>query len=138
VKLKVDLIPDGMTIGAGPEFDENDIVIVNVTNRGDAATMITNLVLLEMPSWWAYWQLRPTKSYMIANPQLKGYPPNVPYDLQSAKTWTGAIRRRPDIIPNLQTGNFYVGVYASHRDRPYLKRIPEKKDRFPPGTKKLD
>lgn len=35
VKLKMNLIPDGLIIGGSPEFDEKDLIIVNVTNRGD-------------------------------------------------------------------------------------------------------
>ena len=65
VKLALNLIPDGMTIGGGPDVDEKDIIILNVTNRGDGSTMVTNMVLLEMTSWWQRWRMRPTKSYVI-------------------------------------------------------------------------
>jgi hypothetical protein len=137
-KLRVSLISDGIIIGGGPGVDETDLVIVTVINRGDAPTMVTNLCLFEMPSWWRRWRFRPIKSYVIPNPQLKGYPPNVPSDLEPAKKWTGALRQRPDVIPDMRTGSFYVGLYASHRDRPYLKRVPKKKDPLPAGTRKLD
>ena len=46
-RLRITLIPDGMTIGAGPRFDETDLIIVTVTNRGEAPTMITNLLVFE-------------------------------------------------------------------------------------------
>lgn len=131
VKLKMNLIPDGLIIGGSPEFDEKDLIIVNVTNRGDAPTMITNLALLEMTTLWERWRLRPRKSYIVPNPQLKGYPPNIPFDLEPAKKWTGVVRKRTDVIPNLHTGTFYIGVYASHRDRPYLSVIPKAKDKLP-------
>ena len=52
VKIKLRLIPEGMTIGGGPELDETDLVLLYVTNRGDAPTMVTNMVLFEIPSWW--------------------------------------------------------------------------------------
>jgi hypothetical protein len=133
VKLKISLIPDGVVIGGGPEFDERDIIIVSVTNRGDASTMITGLHLFEIPSWWRLWRFRPTHCYLVANPQLKGYPPNVPSELLPAKAWHGAIRNQPDDPLDVRTGNFYAGIYASHRDRPYLKHIPKKKDQVPPG-----
>ena len=41
------------------------------------------------------------------------------------------------MIPDMHTGKFYTGVYASHRDRPYLVRIPKKKAALPEGTKEL-
>jgi hypothetical protein len=149
VKLKLNLVPKGLTIGAGPEFDERDLTILYVTNRGDADTTITNMVLFERARWWQgrplYWPLSLKwlntpwgKHYEIAHPQLKGYPPNVPSTLEPSKRWTGAIRydARRDIIPDLHTGYFYTGVVASHRDRPYLKRIP-KGDGLPEGTQQL-
>ena len=127
-----------MTIGGGPDVDEKDIIILNVTNRGDGSTMVTNMVLLEMTSWWQRWRMRPTKSYVIPNPQLKGYPLNVPSDLEPSKRWTGVIRKRSDVIPDLHTGNFYAGNYCSHRNQPYLKRIPKTRTKLPRDTKQLD
>jgi hypothetical protein len=137
VKLNLNLIPDGVTLGGSPEFEERDLVLLTVTNRGDAPTVITNMVLFEMTWAWRRWRMRPSKSYVIPNPQLKGYPPNVPADLQPSKSWRGAIRKRPDMGINLHDGRHYTGVYASHRDRPYLVRIPKKKTQLPEGTKAI-
>jgi hypothetical protein len=95
------------------------------------------MVLFEMTSWWQWWRMRPKASYVITNPQHLGYPPNIPSDLEPSKRWTGIIRKREDIISDLRTGNFYTGIYTSHRDQPYLKRIPKKKETLPEGTKAL-
>jgi hypothetical protein len=137
VRLKLSLMADGMTIGGDPRFEEKDLVILTVTNRGDAPTTVENMVLFEITSLWQLWRIRPAKSYVIASPQLKGYPPNVPGNLEPAKKWTGAIRRQPDRISDLHTGVFYVGIYASHRDRPYLMRIPKAKNKLPKGTEAI-
>ena len=94
VKLKLNVIADGVTIGAGPEFDERDLIVLTVTNRGDASTVITNMILFEIASPWQRWRVKPTKSYVITNPQPKGYPRNVPSDLEPSKRWTGSIRKR--------------------------------------------
>jgi len=112
--------------------------------------MITNMVLLEIGSWWRLmlfnltssaswwrWKVQPERSYAIANPQLKGYPHNVPSTLEPSNRWTGVIRQRPDIIPDIHTGDFYTGIYASDRDRPYLIRIPKRQDKLPEGTTTL-
>jgi hypothetical protein len=136
-KLKLSLIPDGVIIGGGPELDEKDLIILYVTNRGGSATVITTMVLFEITSWWQLWRLRPKKSYVIPNPQVKGYPQSVPSDLEPSKRWTGLIRRRPDLKINPRDGNHYVGIYASHRDRPYLMRIPQAWDKLPEGTTEL-
>jgi hypothetical protein len=123
-RLKINLIPDGMTIGGGEEFDEKDLVIVNVTNRGKIPILITNLTLWEMPTWWSRRRRRPTRTMVVTNPQLKGYPRNVPSELAPAHIWTGVVRSRPDVVPNLRDGKFYVGVSTSYHDRPFLVHIP--------------
>ncbi|MGB8276471.1 MAG: hypothetical protein WCF20_00820 [Methylovirgula sp.] len=126
VRLHLSLIPNGVTIGAGPESDEDGLIILTVTNRGTAPTMITRMVVLEFTSSWQRLRLRPKQSAIIPNPQLKGYPPNTPSELAPAKNWTGVIRtKRPD-VPNFTTGNWYAGVYVSTRNQPYLKRIPKR------------
>jgi hypothetical protein len=117
VKLKMSLVPDGMVVGGDPRFDEREIIIISVTNRGDAPTMIANLILMEMPTWWSRLGRQSTRSFIIPNPQLKGYPANIPFDLAPAKSWTGVIRKRQDYIADLHTGNFYACVYASNRDK---------------------
>jgi hypothetical protein len=126
-RLKIGVIPDGLVIGGGEEFDERDLVIVNVTNRGKIPVLITNLLLFEMPTLWSRWHNRPTRSMVVTNPQLKGYPRNIPGELAPAHIWTGVIRERPDTVPELRNGNFYVGVSTSHHDKPFLMHIPRVK-----------
>ena len=115
VKLRLSIMADGVIIGAGPQYDEPNLVILTVTNRGDAPTVITNMILFEFRSSLQRWRTRPSKSYVIPNPQLKGYPPNVPGDLEPSKRWTGVIRNRDDLGINLHDGRHYTGVYASNR-----------------------
>jgi hypothetical protein len=43
-RLRVSLISDGLVIGGDPEFDERDLVIVNATNVGTAATRSQTLL----------------------------------------------------------------------------------------------
>ena len=67
---------------------------------------------------------------MIPNPQPKGYPPNIPFDLAPSKSWTGVLRKRQDKVGDMHTGNFYVAVYASHRNKAYLSVIPKLKPKI--------
>jgi hypothetical protein len=136
VKLSLSLM-DGMTMGGGPDLDERNLLILTVTNRGDAPAVITNMILFEIRSPLQRWRIRPAKSYQITNPQLKGSPRNIPSDLEPSKRWTGAIRKRDDLEINLHDGRHDTGVYASNRDRPYLIRIPKKANNLPEGTKTL-
>ena len=47
-RLHLRLIADGLTIGGDPEFDEKNLIILTVTNRGKEATTITNMVVFKM------------------------------------------------------------------------------------------
>ncbi|MBS4082945.1 MAG: hypothetical protein KGZ73_05295 [Rhizobiales bacterium] len=136
-KLHLSLMVDGMTIGGGAGTDEKNLLILTVTNRGKETTVITHMVVFQMESWYQRWRIRPLKSYLIPNPQLKGYPHNIPSDVEPYKKWIGAIRDRQDIFAQLYNGTYYVGVYASHRDRPYLKLIPQRNRKLPENTESL-
>jgi len=129
VRLHLSLISDGVVIGGGPEFDEKDLIILTVTNRGTAPTMITNMTVLEYKSFWQRVRNKSSQRAVIPNPQLKGYPPNTPSELPPAKNWTGVIRKKGPDVANLTTGVWYVGVSANTRNRPYLTRIPKLKDK---------
>jgi hypothetical protein len=99
VKLRLSLIPDGVVLGGDPKFDERDIIIVSVTNCGDAPTMITGLHFFEYPSRWAYWRNRPSRRYLVPHPELKGYPPNIPQELARARTGQERSASDPISIP---------------------------------------
>lgn len=122
-KLHVILVPDGEVVG-GPN-EEKDLLIVYVVNRGTTATTMEGLFLLEFESLWSRWRQRPKRSFVVPNPQIKGYQPNLPSQLELNQRWTGVVRKA--ILGfDVQTGDFYVGVAASHAKRLILKHIPRK------------
>jgi hypothetical protein len=125
-RLRIAVIPEGMTVGGGPEVDEAGLILVTVTNRGDAATMITNLLVLEFGNWIQRLRRKAKRSMVVTNPQLQGDVPNVPSILEPGLFWTGAIRLRKDMVDDLHVGRFYVGVSSTHFNRPLIKRIPKR------------
>lgn len=137
-RLHLSLMVDGVVIGGGEEQEEKDLLILSVTNRGGETTVITHMVILKMDSWYQRLRILPTKSFLVPNPQFKGHPPNIPSDLEPYRKWMGAARKRDDIFPDIHNGTYYIGVYASHRDRPYLKRIPNNKSKLPENTETLE
>lgn len=137
-KLVISLIPDGVVMGGDRRYDEKDLTIVHVVNRGTEPTTIENLILMEIPTLWRRFRRRATRSFVVLNPQLKNYPANIPSDLEPNKRWTGFIRKRQDKIDDLQTGNFYVAISASHTDRMAMKRIPKRKPKLPSDAAPLD
>jgi hypothetical protein len=121
-RLRLSVISDGLIMGGDPQFDERDLVIVNATNVGTAATMIINLGIEERYPFYYFWRRRPIASLIVTNPQMKGYPPNVPSLLEPAHQWTGIIRNRPDVIPNLRNGDFYA-VISTSTEGAFRRRI---------------
>jgi hypothetical protein len=131
-RLKVTVIPDGMVIGAGPQFDERDLIIATVTNLGKTPVLITCLLLWEMPTWWARLRSKPTRTFVVANPTFKGDQANVPFLLEQARVWHGVARRSDDKIPDLLNGNFFLGISTSHSRQPILRRIVKPAKSSPP------
>jgi hypothetical protein len=123
-RLDVSLVPDGVVIGGDPRDDEDNLMIVYVVNRGGASTKLENLFVFEFESGLSRWRRRPKRSFIVANPQLKDSAPNLPSLLEPNQRWTGIIRKRTEFDP--QTGDFYVGIGASHSKRTTLKRIPRR------------
>ena len=119
--MVVTVIPDAVSLGGGPELDEKDICILNVVNRGQSATMITNLLVFEIESLWQRIRARPVRSFVMLEPN---------------KRWTGVIRRRDDLLQNIDSGNFYVGVAASHTDKITLRRIKRPHPAIPKNARK--
>jgi hypothetical protein len=134
-KLLVTLIPDGLVIGGDRQYDEKDVIVVNVVNRGGKNTTITNLLILRNPYWHQHWLGRPRQSFIVTNPEIKGYPQSIPSDLGPNKKWVGLIRKRTDLLHDLHNGEFYAAVSASHSDRDTLKRIPK---RHLPTTRRVE
>jgi hypothetical protein len=135
-RLYLSLMMDARVIG-GPEEHEKDLMAVTVVNRGGQTTTLTHLVVLKFDNGLKRWRVKPSKSYIIPNPQIGGTG-NIPFDLDPGRKWMGIARSRPDVVPDLRDGKHCFGIYATHRDRPYLIRIPTlRRSKLPPNTKVL-
>jgi len=136
-RLHLSLMVDGMVVSLNQGVEEKNLTILTVTNRGRSPTVITNMVIFEITSWWQRLMVKPKKSFIITQPHMIGSLPNVPGDLEPSKKWTGIARPRPDLLTDWPSNRYYVGVYTSHRNRPYLVRLPRKKSGPPEQSKEL-
>ncbi|MBB3936580.1 hypothetical protein [Aureimonas phyllosphaerae] len=112
-----------------PAQDEDGLCVVNVSNRGSAPTTVTGLGLLEYPTLSSRLRRKPTRQFMVLHPQLRGHPPAIPKEVPPGTQWTGISRPDPDTTGNIETGNFFVAIYTTERDKPFLRRIPKVKDK---------
>jgi hypothetical protein len=124
VRLNLSQMSDAVLVGGSGQEDEKSLMVVTVVNRGGQTTTLTHLAALRFDRPWQRWRVRPSKSYIIPNPQVGGTG-IIPFELDPGKKWMGAARPRPDVIPDIQDGKHYFAVYAIHRDRPYLIHIPK-------------
>ncbi|MGY4369221.1 hypothetical protein ACVW1A_005286 [Bradyrhizobium sp. LB1.3] len=129
VRLNLSLMADAVLIGGNQGEDEKGLMAVTVINRGGQTTTLTHLVILRFDNRWKRWRVRPSKSYFIPNPQVGGVGA-IPFELEPGKKWMGAARSRPEVVTDVRDGTYYIGVYATHRDRPYLVHIPEARSKL--------
>lgn len=127
-RLRLSLMVDAMAVGGGQETDEKNLIVLTVTNRGKEPTVITHMVVFRMSTWLRRLLRKPDHHMVVPHPYIQGQAPNIPYELKSANIWHGIARNREDVFGNIYDGTYYVGVYASHRNKPYLKRIKRSKN----------
>lgn len=127
-KLKLTLMDNAKMFGGGasPMSPDGQIALI-VTNQGSAATTITHMVMLEFPTLVRRLRMRPARTAFIPSPQLPGYPSNIPGELAPAHQWFGMSNDPVLTYPDARNGRFYLGIYATNRDRPYLIKIPAAK-----------
>jgi hypothetical protein len=131
VRLSMSIIADAKLYG-GDHQDENTYVAVTVTNRGDAATTITHMVLYDYPSRLAlslpsrlsrrFKSQRP-KTFVVTNPILPGMPGQPPFVLEPGRNWQGMAAHTPELERMIKAGRLYVGVIGSHSDRTLFQRV---------------
>jgi hypothetical protein len=130
VKLSVNFMIDATII---PHNDPDATYIaITVSNRGDAATTITNLGFQAYSSQWHRFRKKAGNMFIANNPSLTQ---PIPHFLEPGARWIGMCRQNDEINRLLDTGNSYVEVYAAHSSKPKavrLKRQPQ------PGGKKIE
>jgi hypothetical protein len=128
VKLKLSLMDNAKMFGDGASTSSPDgQIALIVTNQGTATTTITHMVMLEFPSLYRRLRMRPGRTALVPSPQLPGYPSNIPGELAAAKQWFGMSNDPALTYPEARNGKFYLGIYATNRERPYLIKIPAAK-----------
>ena len=127
-KLKLTLMDNAKMFGGGASQKSPDgQIAIIVTNQGSAATTITHMVMLEFPTLFRRLRVRPARVAIVPSPQFPGYPSNIPGELAPAHQWFGMSNDPALVYPDARNGRFYLGIYATNRDRPYLVKIPPAK-----------
>jgi hypothetical protein len=126
----VSLMADAKTFGGiSMGEDDNTYIAANVTNRGNAPTSITHMVILNYPTWgsrWLPWRLlrllkwRQKQFFIVST----GIPGPIPYHLEQGRQWVGMAKYTDDLEAMIAAGHLYIGIIASHRGRTHYRRVP--------------
>lgn len=141
VLLTLHACPDNVFVGGGRETEGRIYLSLTVTNRGTASTTITNMILLSYPNFLSVWMPHGLLAKMLRHLEfgkwLKRQRPQamvvtrpggmtgsgeVPHVLIPGMLWRGVVEQTPELADMLHDQRLYVGVSASHRGRPLLKR----------------
>jgi hypothetical protein len=120
-RLSISLMTNAQFLG---QEDQPAFVLVNVFNRGSLPTTITNLSLHYY--WYPfhrYLGLRERRMMVVLDPRVPGNQQATPQLIKPGETWSGAVDRNAEFLEMARTGCLYVGVTASHADKPKLHRI---------------
>jgi hypothetical protein len=100
-----------------------------VTNRGNAPTTLTNIMLCNYPTRWGVWLRRapePVQRWAQARwtAIVTRTDMPLPYLLSPGQNWQGKVAHTP---PGLKVmidgGRLFVAAIASHTDKPILQRV---------------
>jgi hypothetical protein len=139
VRLTLSVVVGARIIG-GYERDDNKYLNVTVTNRGNAPTTITHMVLYNYPSklarympWWLYKRIKRfhAQTYLI---NTIGAPGPIPYVLEPGRMWMGRAIQTADLERMIEAERLYVGIICSHSERTLFKHV--KREWTPPADAK--
>jgi hypothetical protein len=134
-RLKLQVVPRGAILRGDGTPPQKGILILYVTNRGTTPTTVNTMIIYRMTSIWQRVRGRPAESFVVPNPNLDGLPLNVPFQLDANKMWTGIMKKNSDFIADIENGEYYAGVFVTHRDKAIIKKIPAYKPSLPAGAK---
>lgn len=133
-KLRIGIMPEGK-IASNRGIGEDTYLVVNVSNRGGSATTLTHFGMVHYGSWWRRIRDKPEKSFIVPHPHPAGASSGLPHLLAPGATWTGMAKHEKETMDLMETGDFWVQIYATHSDKPAYARVIKRK---PPEGKKLE
>lgn len=120
-RLVLSVMPRGKAIG-GAGQDDNEYVVLTVTNRGDLATTLTTMAAFRYHSIFHRWRRRPFWAAIVANPAITGGQ-NAPYLISPGDRWMGMAKYDDKLLELAKSGKLFIAIHASHSNRPFVKKV---------------
>ncbi|MET0171091.1 MAG: hypothetical protein ABW206_01640 [Agrobacterium vaccinii] len=108
---------------------QSGFLLVDAVNRGELATTITAMAILEFPDRLTRWQNRPVQSFVVPMPFMYGAGQALPHVLEPGKMWNGLSEGNGPEVGDLERGTMWVAIYTTDRHKPYLALIPKRETR---------
>lgn len=125
-RLFLSTMSEGISI---PDDGKGTRAVLTVTNRGTYPTMLTHMIVFTYDNWWKRLRDKPTKTAIINSP-------NIPAKVEANAYWMGYVLYDDDLRKKMKAGKVYIGVYATHSDKKYLKRlVPPKESKIPTANR---
>lgn len=121
VKLSVACAADMVIVYAGEKPDpRKQYLTVDVANRGDMPTTITNLGMVIFPSRFGKLRNRASQHFLCPWPS-KAQP--LPFLLEPGARWSAQVRQGHEIEEALENGTLWALVFATHSEKSAMARI---------------
>lgn len=121
-RLSVSVMPEMEAINM-PGMEGKTYLVAQIANRGNAPTTITHFALRGYRSWFGRLRSKPALQAIVPHPHPPGGLP-LPATLQPGNIWAGMAEHTHDLKCRIDAGYLYVLIYASHTNKPVLKRVP--------------
>lgn len=115
-KLKLSVMGDAVVI---PDDDGEQKLLLTVVNRGDTPTTITHMIVFTFTNRWKYLRKRPATSGLVNSTLMA-----IPVEVGINKTFMGMMRYDEKLMKARKAGHLYIGVHATHSNKPFLIRVP--------------
>jgi hypothetical protein len=123
--LKTSVMVPAEIISAAPKVDNNDYMVLTISNSGGASTTLTNLGVVYWPSLWKKMINKGAKNFFVANPDIGGGGKNLPFELKVGAQWSGGAIYDAKLKDMANSGYLYFYLFHSFSKTPVKCRIKE-------------
>jgi hypothetical protein len=120
-RLSISVMPEAEMYNL-PGMEGRPWLFATVTNRGNAPTTITHFGLRYYGTWLDRIRSKPTWRGVVLHPHPIGTATNIPKTVQPGEIWQGGALH-DGFEGKIGEGFLYVEIYASHANKPAIKRV---------------
>lgn len=127
-RLHISIFTDIKILGGDSRGTAKHDNMVTVTNRGGSTTVIQGLLIVEPENVVQKLRGRFKGGWFVRDPRLdKNHRSQLNQEIAPGQIWQGGFSKDSSFPEEWLNGRYSIAVFASHRDRPYTKKILKRK-----------